>query len=205
MDAATFWSAVGAIGTCVAAIAAVITLRPRTKKFVRLQGRWKGDLGDEREFVIDLRIEKGQIEGRIHWKLVECPPSLPWASQVGTVGIEMVEGKLERGVLTFGGTKVLGPDPDLVSLSNYTIPLPANGNLFEGRSEPQKKRLKQVRGRRRTERNRRLPAQTTGSHRGVGRCRSPCIYRGPESRTIGRTRRERVSAWPGPGSQRCFA
>jgi hypothetical protein len=79
MDAATFWTAVGAIGTCVAAVVAVIALWDGTTKGIHLQGRWKGDLGDLWGFDILLRVEKATVQGRIDWKLVECPSDLPWA------------------------------------------------------------------------------------------------------------------------------
>ena len=72
MDPVTFWSAVGAIGTCIAAIAAVIALWPRGGgvKVIQLQGRWKGELGDEWDFLAGLRVEKGRVQGQIRWKLI---------------------------------------------------------------------------------------------------------------------------------------
>lgn len=148
MDPATFWTAVGALGTCVAAAATVMTLFLTRKpiRFIQLQGRWKGDLGDEWDFQADLHVQGTRIEGKIRWKLTECPGSLPWAAKVGASGFELVEGTKEKGILIFWGQKVLGPDPDLVGLSDYTIPLPVRGNTFEGRSEPQAKKAKYAEG-----------------------------------------------------------
>ena len=109
MDAATFWSAVGAIGTCVAAAAAVYALWPPAKKSLRLTGRWKGDLGDQWDFVAELNVTKGLAEGKIRWTFIECPPSLPWSGRVGYSGFELVDGTLERGILTLKGTKTVVP------------------------------------------------------------------------------------------------
>src|SRR5258708_36172524 len=112
MDPVTFWSAVGAVGTCVAAVAAVIALWPEGKgiKGIQLKGRWKGDLGDEWDFLAHLRVDNGRVEGNVHWKMIECPPSLPWAQKVGASGSELVEGTLGRGTIAFSGKKILSSD-----------------------------------------------------------------------------------------------
>lgn len=76
-------AAVGAIGTCIAALVAVLALLgiPFRTKSIKLEGQWKGELGDEWDFVALLKVERDKIKGRIHWTLVECPPALPWGGQ----------------------------------------------------------------------------------------------------------------------------
>jgi hypothetical protein len=138
MDGTTFWNAVGAIGTCVAAVVALLAyahgwFRIRS---IRLQGRWKGDLGDEWDFVAEQSVDRGRVKGRIRWTLIECPASLPWAGRIGQSGYELTEGRLESGVLTLSGVKV---DNELISLSDYTIHLPLSGDKFEGKSRPKKR------------------------------------------------------------------
>jgi hypothetical protein len=168
MDWSTFWTAVGAIGTLVAAAAAVwVIVRPplppppppkngstqpgprgptavphqevSVTDSIQLQGRWTGDLGDEWDFQAEVHVEKGKAGGSIHWRLVECPPSLPWASYIGENGTEVVEGTLEVGVLKLSGKEVIARYPDLLGLSDYTLPLPISGQSFEGKSRPQKR------------------------------------------------------------------
>jgi hypothetical protein len=141
MDPATFWTAIGAIATCVAAAAAVFANRSMKKrpKYIRLEGRLKGDLGDEWNFLSDLRVNDSTASGRIHWTLIECPPSLPWAKKVGEKGYELVEGTLEQGILSLIGKKIAEGNEEFLGLSDYTIPLPSRGNSFEGQSRPQKR------------------------------------------------------------------
>jgi hypothetical protein len=151
MDGATFWSAVGAIGTCIAALVAVLALLgiPFRTKSIKLEGQWKGELGDEWDFVALLKVERDKIKGRIHWTLVECPPALPWADKVGSAGFELVNGTMENGVLTRSGYESAGIDPELLGLADYTVPFPLEGGTFEGKSFPQKRGKYQEEGVRR--------------------------------------------------------
>src|SRR5690242_12060662 len=63
MDAGTFWTAAGAIGTCAAAAVTVIAFWRTTKKSIRLSGRWKGELGDEWDFVAEMSLAYGHGAG----------------------------------------------------------------------------------------------------------------------------------------------
>jgi hypothetical protein len=141
MDGATFWTAVGSIAGCVAAVATILALlrSRKTAKFIQLRGRLNGKLGDQWDFVADLEVKDGKAEGKICWTLVECPPSVPWARKVRAHGFELVEGVLKRGVLELSGTKVVGEAAEVMALCDYTIPLPASGKNFQGEFRTQKR------------------------------------------------------------------
>ena len=133
----------GAIGTCVAAVAAVVPFGRGGVRFIQLQGRGKGDkYEDEWEFHRDLRVKNGRVQGKLRWKWLKCPPSLPFADKVGISGFELVEGTLEHGILSVSGQKAVADEPGWAGLGNYTIHLPASGKAFEGKMEPQHKKAK---------------------------------------------------------------
>ena len=64
---------------------------------------------------------------------------------MGKDGCEEVEGKLENGILTLSGRRVIS-GAGIIDLSNITIHLPAKGNVIEGRSESQHKKAKWAEG-----------------------------------------------------------
>jgi hypothetical protein len=49
MDASALWAGVSAIGTCVGAVAAVLTIRKTRNRpaYLRLEGRWRSGINDE--------------------------------------------------------------------------------------------------------------------------------------------------------------
>jgi len=148
MDSATLWTAVGAIGTCVGAAATVLAIRTVKSRptYISLQGRWRGGFNDEWEFLGEVRIKESEASGRFRWKLIDCSPGLPWAKKKGRTGYELVAGKLEAGILSCGGTKIVPGAEDLLTLANYTIPLPSHDGQFEGTSVPQKRTRWEVDG-----------------------------------------------------------
>ncbi len=97
---------------------------------IELTGRWYGDKGDLWELQSALEVEGKRARGRIRWRLVECPPALPWANRVGDSCVEFVEGTLELDCLSLGGYRV--DDKTLVALSDYTIIVSTEWKTFEG-------------------------------------------------------------------------
>jgi hypothetical protein len=141
MDPITFWTAVGSLAACVAAAAAVFANRKakRRAKYMRLEGQWIGDLGDQWTFLGEIAVKETMASGRVRWSLVECPPSLPWANRIGESGYEIVEGTLEHGILSLKGKKIAEGDAELLALADYTMPLPSQADHFEGQSRQQKR------------------------------------------------------------------
>jgi hypothetical protein len=146
MDAATFWAAVGAVGTCVAAVITVLLYwKPQPHKrtaedlpppppapVLAFTGRWAGEKGDLWDLQAELEVFGSQVKGRIRWTLVECPPSLPYAKRIGHSGYEFVEGSLEPECLHLHGYQV--DDTTLLAPNDYTIVFGPGRQTVEGTS-----------------------------------------------------------------------
>ncbi len=150
MDATTFWSAVGAIGTVAAAIIALLAYlwqqrqdkggtrrpdppAPSSVRKIAMKGRMIGEKKDCWDLEAALEIEGTRAKGKFHWLLVECPRELAWAKHTGKAGFEFVEGTFDPdGLLTLQGYKV--DNTELLWPDKYKIVIAHDWSTFEGHS-----------------------------------------------------------------------